>query len=117
MTYELELENIVERLSDLKAKSVLLQLPNGLKPYGVKIAEELQRKVKATVIIHGDPCYGACDVAKDEARALGADVIIHFGHTPMLKSKRRIIYVEARSKLDITDLAASALPLLSLIHI
>jgi len=112
LTYELEQESIIKTLLSSKVKNVLLQLPDGLKPYGTKIAEELQRKARVTVIIHGDPCYGACDVARDEAKALGIDMIIHFGHTPMLKLKRNIIYVEARSKLNVTRLVAKALPLL-----
>ncbi|MEM3150454.1 MAG: hypothetical protein QXT49_05650 [Candidatus Nezhaarchaeales archaeon] len=33
MTYELEQESIIKMLLSRKAKNVLLQLPDGLKPY------------------------------------------------------------------------------------
>jgi 2-(3-amino-3-carboxypropyl)histidine synthase len=40
------------------------------------------------VIISGDPCYGACDLALDALAS--ADVLIHFGHAPVDEQDRVI---------------------------
>jgi 2-(3-amino-3-carboxypropyl)histidine synthase len=59
---------------------VALQFPAGLKRRGYPIAQEL-RKEGFDVILSGDPCYGACDLALDTLEV--ADVLVHFGHAPV----------------------------------
>jgi len=69
-----------ERLRSSGARTVALQFPEGLKRRAPETAAALKEAGYA-VIISGDPCYGACDLATD-ALAL-ADVLIHFGHAPV----------------------------------
>ena len=69
-----------ERLRSSGARTVALQFPEGLKRRAPETAAAL-KEAGYTVIISGDPCYGACDLATD-ALAL-ADVLIHFGHAPV----------------------------------
>ncbi len=57
-----------------------LQFPAGLKRQSYRIAAEL-RDAGFDVIISGDPCYGACDLALDLLE--WADLLVHFGHTPV----------------------------------
>ena len=85
-----------QEITKLGAKRVLLQLPEGLKPEGPRLAEIVE-KTGALPIISADPCYGACDIAIDEAESLGADLIVHFGHSKFLAHERvPTIYIEAR---------------------
>ncbi|MDE4907966.1 diphthamide biosynthesis enzyme Dph2 [Methanogenium marinum] len=69
-----------ERLRSSGARTVALQFPEGLKRRVPETAAALKEAGYA-VIISGDPCYGACDLATD-ALSL-ADILIHFGHAPV----------------------------------
>ena len=69
-----------EQLRSSGARTVALQFPEGLKRRAPETAAALKEAGYA-VVISGDPCYGACDLATD-ALAL-ADVLIHFGHAPV----------------------------------
>ena len=35
------------------------------------------------ILLHGDPCYGGCDLALGDGERLGVDLIIHLAHTPL----------------------------------
>ncbi len=59
---------------------ILLQFPEGLKQKALEYAETY-RKEGHEIFVSGAACYGACDLALDEARAIHAEKIIHFGHS------------------------------------
>ena len=111
--FDFEEERIKQEITKLGAKRVLLQMPEGLKPDAPKIAKTVE-KAGALPIISADPCYGACDIAINEAESLGADLIVHFGHARMVKHERvPTIYVEARATQAVDKAVEQALPLLS----
>lgn len=90
--YDLELDKIIKTITKQKAKKVLLQFPEGLKPYSTTIVKYLKEKIKSTeFIIWMDTCYGACDVPI-ETEKLGIDLIIQFGHSNW-KYKRKDITI------------------------
>lgn len=72
---------------------ILLQFPEGLKPKALSYARELEAKGNE-VVISASPCFGACDLAIDEARSIGADKLVHFGHSEFMKSDFNVEYVE-----------------------
>jgi 2-(3-amino-3-carboxypropyl)histidine synthase len=76
MKYDLELERAVKELKKNKAKSVCIQLPDGLKPYAGTIKDKLEKETKAEVFIWLGSCYGACDFPK----GLDVDLLIQWGH-------------------------------------
>jgi 2-(3-amino-3-carboxypropyl)histidine synthase len=80
ITYKLELDRAADAIAREKAKRVCIQLPDGLKPEAARIADELQAKTGAEVIIWAGSCYGACDLPLEVER-LGVDMLIAFGHT------------------------------------
>ena len=52
-----------------------------------------------------------------EAKLLGADLIVHYGHTSMIEnSEIPTVYLEAPIKLEINELITKALPLLEEWH-
>jgi 2-(3-amino-3-carboxypropyl)histidine synthase len=77
----------------------LLQIPDGLKRKALKIADEV-----GDVLIDCESCYGACDLAINEAKALGCDKIIHFGHSKLMETDVPVEYKEIREKFDIKPL-------------
>ncbi len=111
--FDFEEERIKQEIAKLGAKRVLLQLPEGLKPEGPRLAKIIE-KSGALPIISADPCYGACDLATADAERLGIDLIVHFGHSKMVKHEKvPTVYVEARATVTVGDAVEKAVPLLS----
>jgi 2-(3-amino-3-carboxypropyl)histidine synthase len=75
----------------------ILQVPDGLKRKALKIADEI-----GDVLIDCESCYGGCDLAIQEARALGCNKIIHYGHSKFIDSKIPVDYIEIRENYDPT---------------
>jgi 2-(3-amino-3-carboxypropyl)histidine synthase len=109
MSFDLEEKRLKMEIEKRKPKIVLLQLPEGLKPAAPHLASIVE-EAGATPIVSTDPCYGACDLAVSEAKTLGADLIIHYGHTPMtLNVDVPTVYVEARAKIGVKEALTEAL--------
>ncbi len=110
--FDFEEERVRQEIRKREAKRVLIQLPEGLKPYApsiVRIVEE----ANALPIVSADPCYGACDLATAEAESLDVDLIVHCGHSKQLKYERvPTIYVEARATIKVDGAVEQALPLM-----
>ena len=112
MPFDFEEKRLKEEIKKRKPKIVFLQLPEGLKPEGPRLAAVVE-EAGAIPIVSSDPCYGACDIAVSEAKILGADLIIHYGHTPMtINTDVPTVYVDARAKISIKEAVANALPYL-----
>jgi 2-(3-amino-3-carboxypropyl)histidine synthase len=111
-SYDFEEERVKHEILKSKAKRVLLQLPEGLKPEAPRLAK-LVEKSGALPIISANPCYGACDLATEEAESLGIDLIIHYGHSKLVRHEPiPTIYVEARATVDVSAAVEKAVPLL-----
>ncbi len=76
----MELERVKKEIRKSKAKKVLIQLPDGLKPKANDIVKELE-KTGAKVYIWGGSCFGACDVPDVK----GFDLLVQFGHSKWKK--------------------------------
>ncbi len=89
---------------------ILLQFPEGLKQEALRHAKRLESDGNE-VFISASPTYGACDLALDEARNIGADKLIHFGHAEFNKVDFNVEYVEYSidAPLDMLDKALTYL--------
>lgn len=112
--YDLELERVSAEIKERGAARVLLQLPDGMRPFAFQIAEYIRKATAAEVILSGDSCYGACDVASRQAKELGADLIVHYGHACFVQNVEvPTLYVEARIPIDVDKLVEALMPHLS----
>ncbi|MDI6643812.1 MAG: diphthamide biosynthesis enzyme Dph2 [Methanobacteriaceae archaeon] len=103
LNYDFNIEGVIGKIKKLNAAKIALQFPEGLKVHATSIADEIESKTNSKVIILGDACYGACDIADQEMMNL-VDIIVHFGHTPLpLNYKIPVIFVEAYSRINIED--------------
>jgi 2-(3-amino-3-carboxypropyl)histidine synthase len=110
--FDLEEERLREEIIKRKAERVMIQLPEGLKAEGPRLASIVE-KAGSLAIISADPCYGACDLALSEAESLGADLIVHYGHSQMMEQEVvPTIYMEARAKASIREPLKKAMPIL-----
>jgi 2-(3-amino-3-carboxypropyl)histidine synthase len=111
--FNFEEGRIKQEIIKLGAKRVLLQLPEGLKPEAPIIAEFIE-KLGALPIISVDPCYGACDMALCEAEGLDVDLIVHFGHSKMVKHEKvPTLYIEAHAMVPVEKVVIQTIPLLA----
>lgn len=104
-----DIQQINEAIKERKARYVGLQFPEGLKRKGPEIAKTIESDTGATVIISGDPCYGACDI--DEGLLDMVDVLFHFGHS-RLSDDDRIVFIEYYHEVDVSKAIETALPML-----
>ncbi|MCZ7356448.1 MAG: diphthamide biosynthesis enzyme Dph2 [Candidatus Methanoperedens sp.] len=108
-TFDFDLERVFEIIKDKNCKTVGLQFPEGLKRRAVNIAREIEERTRAITVISGNPCFGACDI--DTVLAGKVDVLFHFGHAGMGKHEN-VVFIEARSNIDVLPAVMAALPLL-----
>jgi 2-(3-amino-3-carboxypropyl)histidine synthase len=78
--YDLEIKKIVDTVKKDKVKRVLLQFPEGLKPYSQVICDKIEKESGSECMIWMGTCFGACDVPLEVER-LGVDLIVQFGHS------------------------------------
>jgi 2-(3-amino-3-carboxypropyl)histidine synthase len=110
--FDFEIERLKEEITKRGAKRVLFQLPEGLKTQGPCLASTAE-KLGSVAIVSADPCYGACDLAFEAAEALGADLVVHYGHSPMTPQQCvPTVYFEAKTSLSLKPAVELALPLL-----
>ncbi len=77
------LEEVIEAMEDRDYETIALQGPDGIKPQLIDYANELRDRGYDTVII-GASTFGACGIADEKAERMGAEALIHVGHTRFL---------------------------------
>ncbi|XP_059299287.1 uncharacterized protein LOC132051986 [Lycium ferocissimum] len=106
--YSFEIHKCVWRVHTTNAKRVALQFPEGLLMYSLIISDILSTFTSAThVFILGDVTYGACCVDDLSARALNADLLIHFGHSclvPIDSTTIPCLYIFVEISIDVNRL-------------
>ena len=107
--YKFEEDKLIREIKERNPKLILLQLPEGLKKESSNLVKLIKDNTKSEVIVSGEPCWGACDIALDEAKNLKADLIILYGHAPFMKINFPILYIEARYETNIEDLIKKSL--------
>ena len=112
--YRFEEDRIVDEIRRRGSKRILLQMPEGLKPIGFKLAKELEKETGAEVFISGDPCYGACDLALYPKKHVDADLLVHLGHAeiPGEFPEENVVYVEVQANVSIDEPMLQAVKLL-----
>ncbi len=73
----LELDKAVRKIKEFSPKTILIQLPDGLKPKAEEIKKELERSTSREINLRMASCYGAGEIPKVE----GIDLLIQFGHS------------------------------------
>lgn len=90
--YDLEFGRILRTIKKEKAGRVLLQFPDGLKPYSTTILDYLEKQLpKVDFFIWLGSCYGGCDIPPVNEKDF--DLIIQFGHSAWNYNKQSGIKV------------------------
>jgi len=101
--YDIDLTSAISEIKRLKARIVALQVPEGLKKRAYQIAEDIENKAGAEVILVAEPCFGACDVPSSLFEMVEA--VVHVGHSPIpsLRYTKPVIFVPARSRVGVAE--------------
>ena len=87
LRYDLELDSVISKIKKEKAKLVLLQFPEGLKPYAISVVDYLKEKTSAEFLIWIESCFGACDTPTGiDNISPKVDLVIQFGHNDLMPS-------------------------------
>ncbi|CAL1543214.1 unnamed protein product [Lymnaea stagnalis] len=102
--YNFEIHKTIWKVRQNGAKRVALQFPEGLLLYACVIADIIEKFTDADTVIMGDVTYGACCVDDFTARALGADLMVHYGHSCLIPIDQtegiQMLYVFVDIKID-----------------
>lgn len=79
--YNLEIGKAIKEIKKNKAKTVCIQLPDGLKPKAKEIADKIKEQTNAKVVIWLNSCFGACDTPNLK----NIDLLIQWGHSELKK--------------------------------
>ena len=84
--YKVELEKAITKIKEVNAKTVCIQLPDGMKTYTEDIEREISRQTGAKVLIWLGSNFGACDIPLGLQR-LQVDLLISWGHNKFMKKQ------------------------------
>ncbi|XP_071303851.1 2-(3-amino-3-carboxypropyl)histidine synthase subunit 1 isoform X2 [Agelaius tricolor] len=102
--YNFEIPKTIWRIRQAQARKVALQMPEGLLMFACTIADIIERFTDAEAVVMGDVTYGACCVDDYTARALGADFLVHYGHSCLIPIDStqglKMLYVFVDIKID-----------------
>jgi 2-(3-amino-3-carboxypropyl)histidine synthase len=94
--YNFEIHKTIYQVRRDGVKTVALQMPEGLMMYGCAIADIVERSVRiflsvfwadvgsftgALPLLLADVTYGACCIDDFTAKEMGAEMIVHYGHS------------------------------------
>jgi 2-(3-amino-3-carboxypropyl)histidine synthase len=105
-SFDFDLDRIVDLITRTGATTVGLQFPEGFKRRAFSMARDLEGRTSASVLISGNPCYGACDV--DMALSGEVDILFHFGHSELLDGMDNIIFMETPANVDVIPVLGMA---------
>jgi 2-(3-amino-3-carboxypropyl)histidine synthase len=94
--YHFEIPKCIWKILSIKAKTVALQFPEGLLLYSCIISDIFKRFTGVRCILLSDVTYGACCVDDYTAEKVGADLLIHYGHSclvPITNTTVKSLYV------------------------
>lgn len=94
--YNFEIHKTLWRIRTEGSSVVALQFPEGLLMYACTITDILIKFSGVKVMMLGDVTYGACCIDDFTAQKLGADLLVHYGHSclvPVNVTKIKVVYV------------------------
>lgn len=103
---------LIRKLEGIRAKKIAVQIPEGLRTKALEITRELEKN-GFEAIVFAEPCYGACDLLDHEAKLLGCDALVQYGHSEFrIKTEIPVFFEEWPSNISAIPIAEQALPFL-----
>ena len=111
LAYSFEIPKTLDRIASLQATHVALQMPEGLLLYACILGDILQSMAKSVtqISVLGDVTYGACCIDDLGAQALGADLLVHYGHSCLVPLQHTVVpclYIFVEIQIDVPHVTA-----------
>src|SRR5712691_4160693 len=113
--FDLDEDKLLAEITGRGARRILIQLPDGFKNEGPRLAGLVRGKTGADVFVSAVPAWGACDLSIDAATRLKADLLVHYGHNEFLRDTSNgvpVVYIPARSNHEIISVVEKAVSIL-----
>lgn len=113
--FDLEEDRLVAEISERGARRILIQLPDGLKAEGPRLASLVRARTGAEVFVSAASAWGACDLSLDAASRLRADLLVHYGHNEFLRDGSNgipVVYFPAKSRHEVIPVLEKTLQIL-----
>ncbi len=110
-TFDLDEDRLLAEITGRGARRILIQLPDGLKNEGTRLAGLVRGKTGADVFVSAVPAWGACDLSLDAATRLKADLLVHYGHNEFMRDNSNgvpVVYIPATSNHEIIPVVEKA---------
>lgn len=109
MHYNFELAKTAKRIRTLQATTVALQMPEGLLMFACSVGDALKKACDTLerCVVMSDAAYGACCVDDRGAEAMGAQLLVHYGHSclvPVDETRIPCMYVFVDIKFNVDHL-------------
>lgn len=108
--YNFEIHKTIWHIRKNESKVVALQMPEGLLMFSCTISDILERFCQVETVVMGDVTYGACCVDDFTARALGCDLLVHYGHSclvPIDVTTIKALYIFVDIGIDLKHLTGT----------
>eukprot|EP00049_Salpingoeca_infusionum_P019323 m.361384 g.361384 ORF g.361384 m.361384 type:complete len:576 (+) comp19562_c0_seq1:294-2021(+) len=113
-----ELDRCISEISAASCKRVALQMPDEYLAHAGFIASHLRSHTDAECFILGDTTYGSCCIDEVAAEHVGADLIIHFGHSCLSRPDRtQTLFVFGKASLSVEALQDSVATLADAVRV
>src|SRR5438309_10838108 len=112
--FDLEEEKLLSEIEGRGARKILIQLPDGLKQEGLRLAEMIRAKTGAEVFVSATPAWGAWDLSLDAAQRLKADLLVLYVHIEFLRGGSvgvAVVYIAAKGRRVDVPVRVNASPL------
>lgn len=107
--FAVDYEKALVEIARFKPRRILVQAPEGLLTYTLKLADLIEEKIGCEVYISADPCFGACMLPYRASDEVGCDLIVHVGHTPIPGLERKpVVYVDVASRVEVKPVVLEA---------
>lgn len=85
----MELEDAYRTIAEEGHEVVGIQGPDGIKPEMMAVADELRENGVEPVLV-AESTFGGCDLADHQAAFVGAEALIHMGHSPFFLGSEQV---------------------------
>jgi len=103
--YYYDKEKIIEAIQKQNPKTILVQLPEGLKHFFPSLLKELRKIIPegTNVVLDGNPAWGSCLI--DLSIISEYDLVLHFGHIeyPYWLPPSKVVFVDLKSSNAVTE--------------
>jgi len=106
-------KKLFDRIRSINPKTILLRGPEGYLNLIQRIASKIEGQFNIPTIISADECYGSCDTIENDALILGAEIVLHVGHSIRTDNfGKRTIMIDVTDDISFSRIIKKSIPII-----